>query len=331
MEGKPTDTAPGALMGATGKAEAVIKALAEGKAVSHDAIATAKQQLLAELQSSSQLKQAEAGDKLGVLYRNTRSRQDRWELAGDLVAAGTAGLPVLEREIKDHEPLAFLKRIAHMPVGKQLEAVAEFLATFLTPTGRPEKSPGQSGTPLVDWRETAIRQRERKDDDDHGDGPPDLESIIRDSSQPEEDRLNAAKQMGSLAVIPVMDVLRTPHSDADREFAMQALLALSRTEASAAIQRELKVMAVSGHRDMAEHIQGAMQSVSSAKTAHPRMRPGPGQSSPIPDRWLRRAVDRGDTVGILQAGLGRETLAIRLVLRHCAELQADRTGASGRE
>lgn len=331
MEGKPKDTAPGAMMGAIGKAGAIIQALAEGKAVSPDAIATAKQQLLAELHSSSRPKQAEAGDKLGILYRNTKSRQDRWELAGDLLAAGTAGVPVLEREINDHEPLAFLKRIAHMPVGKQLEAVAEFLATFLTPTGRSEKTPGQSGTEPVDWRETAIRQRERKDEDDHGDGPPNLESIIRDSSQPEEDRLNAAKQMGSLAVIPVMDVLCAPQSDADREFAVQALLALSRTEASAAIQRELQVMAASGHRDMAERIQGAMQSVSSAKTAHPTMRPGSGHSSPIPDRWLRRAVDRGDTVGILQAGLGRETLAIRLALRHCAELQAERTEVSRKE
>jgi hypothetical protein len=320
MKGLAKDRGPAVPLGAK-RVDSIVQALADGRPVSPALIAEAKRQLLSELRSTSGTKQAEAGEQLSKLYRNLKTRKDQSQLAGELLVSGPAGARVLEREINDRHPLSKFKKLAGLPLSEQLLAVTDILAGLL---GSSRPNP-QSKDPLPDpdQRETAIRQKEEEEKKRAllGDGPPDIdwEGLVKDSSQPASVRSKAVEHLsGEDAVNVLIELLLKPRADADLEFGVQALRTLSRTGAASAIRRELEILSTSGHRDLAEYLNDVLGS-----TSHLYHRAGPASANPIPDTWLRQAIRQGDQPGILQAGLGREMLAIPLIMSYWADLSPD--------
>ena len=321
MEGLPKDHGPASMVRVT-QVDSLVQALAEGRPVSPGAVAEVKRQLLADLRSGSSIKQTDASNQISKLYRNLTSRKEQSQLVGELLVSGSAGTRLLEKELADRSPLSTFKKLAGLPLGEQLKAIAEIIAG-LVGSSRPQPEPNLP-SPDVDQRETAIRQKEEeKKRDLAGDGPPlthkDLEDLIKDPAQPVSARFTAVEHLRDGAVNALIEVLLSPKADVDREFAVQALLSLSRTEAADTVQRELDILSTSGHRDVAEYLHEVIGALSHG--SHPQTTPE--RLALISDKWLQQSVKQGDKVGMLQAGLGREAIAIPMMMAYWADLSRD--------
>jgi hypothetical protein len=314
-------------------ADEITRNLAAGKPVSVDALARARDAYLDQLWKSSPGTHEAAQRGLLQIYENTRDEQERSTLIGDLVAAGVPAQATLEKILPADPKLAWLLSILPLPLSEKLTRIVSFLASEAGERSQ-ESDPGSDDpvAPHSDPRWVQYGRTEESQDDktsgraDAGpkvdDGPPELESIVRDPVLDQATRLDAAMTMGASAV-PILASLLAHADPGEREFAMVAMTHLGKTDAAwRSVRMTLQSLELQPrHRGSAELVRQGIEAARHPDGAEAGPRRRQKDAASAPDGWLRRALRDCDAPSILQASAGREAFAITLVMRRYAEIR----------
>lgn len=336
------------------RAADVVEQLQGGAQVAPQAVAQAGHALVDSLWRGQAVHLAAAQDGLSLLIPRMSDVGDQAQALGEVIAAGTNARPVLDGlaargadavSVAGLSPLEMqsLKDQLASPPQELLATIADLLQAEAPASSQAPASRAPAANPAPRAEALPPRQFSMEDavEEDpspsgtgpDGDGPASIMSapqgapsgdsmdVLMDGSVDSSVRVNAAMAMGSMAIAPLVRMLRGNNGD-EKEL---AFVALTRLGADAGTEREVRdqMRVLEGEPDARPTAECIRRGIESGGAWSGQQRHLAEQAN-VSDGWLSRAIASCDRPGILSAAAGREVYAIPLALRQVASLRSKR-------